>query len=438
MTAAPAMASPAGTGRKAAQIRLAGSLVFFTVGFFGWFFKMKRSGSADDTLLPFSILQMLYPLLGVLSVCWILRAYGSRFPKIMVRSPSSLIFLAGTFCIMAGGALHIKGGQYTKDAVLFEVRWLLPYCFIAFLYVARKFDVPYRPIVWGLFLGACASAIGTELFRRGLPMPIDKNGDRYGGFLSHPNQYGIVASTSATMLAVFIFSRNRVRSLIGLAMIGVYSLCLFQSLSKTNIVLIVISGLASAFLISLPNLRLAGRRLFYALAALALLVVAGAFGVKILEEVSPREAKIITNAIFDPGGTKSLDDREGVFEEVFEILSRQPVTGLGPGLSDATLMHHHAHNLFLQHWIDAGISGFIGIWLITLAVFWRAFELFRRALRAPARLSEDASIRVLAGLAGVMSIFANSMSASLTTSVMTAFVIFVGIAFVREPDPTMP
>ncbi|MCE9611985.1 MAG: O-antigen ligase family protein [Chthoniobacter sp.] len=277
-----------------------------------------------------------------------------------------------------------------------------------------------------------------ELYRRGLPVPIDMNGQRYGGFLSHPNQYGIVTSSSAVMLAVFIFSRNRLRSLIGLAMIGIYGVCLFQSLSKTNIVLIVISGLASAFLISLPDLTLAGRRIFFTFAALVLLVIAGAFAVKILEEVSPREAKTITNAIFDPGGTKSLDDREGVWDEVTEILRRRPVTGLGPGLSDATLSHHHAHNLFLQHWIDAGISGFIGIWLITLAVFWRAFELAIRAMRSPGRLSEDASIRVLAGLALVMSILGNSMSASLTTAVMTAFVIFVGIAFVRESDPTMP
>lgn len=426
------------TGKTHAQIRLACSLVLCAVGFFAWIFKMKRSATGDDYVLPYSPLQVLYPLLGLLSLFWVLRTSGARFPKMMVRSPSSLLLIAGSLAIMLGAAVHIHPGPYGKDAVLFEVRWLLPYCFIAFLFLARKFGVSYRPVIWGVFLGACASALATELYRAGLPLPIAINGQRYGGFLSHPNQYGILLSSTAPLLAVFVFSRHRLRTLIGVAMIGVYGLCLFQSLSKTNIVLVVVSGLGSAVLISLPDLALAARRIFFTLAMLAVLAVAGVFGVKVLEEIAPREAKTITNAVLDPGGTKSLEDRENVWDDAVDAIRRHPFTGIGPGRSEDYLMHNHAHNLFLQHWIDAGLCGFIGIWLVTAAVFWRAFELFARALRARGRLSEDASVRVLSGLALVMSIFGNSMSASLTTAVMTAFVIFVGLAFVREPDPAMP
>ena len=426
------------TTKTHAQIRLVCSLVLFAVGCFAWMFKMKRSSALDDYLLPYSPLQVLYPALGGLALFWILRTSGARFPKIMVRSPSTLLLLLGTLSIMLGAAVHIHPGQYLKDALLYEVRWLLPFCFLAFLFLARKFGTPYRPIVWGLCAGAGASAVATELFRHGLPLPICASGQRYGGFLSHPNQYGILISSTAPMLAILVFSRSRLRLLIGLAMIGVYGLCLFQSLSKTNIVLVVISGLGAAFLVSLPNLALAARRLFLTLAMLVVLAVAGFFGVQVLEEISPREAKTIENAVLDPGGTKSLDDRENVCDEAVAAIRRFPLTGVGPGRSEFYLTYTHAHNLFLQHWIDAGLAGFIGICLVTVAVFWRAFELLGRALRARGPLSEDASIRVLAGLALVMSICANSMSASLTTAVMTAFVVFIGIAFVRESDPALP
>ena len=424
--------------KRRAQMQLAGSLVLCAIGFFAWIFKMKRSATSEDYVLPYSPLQVLYPVLGLLAAASILRTSRARFPKIMVRSPSSLLLIGGSLMIMLGASLHVNRGPYGKDAALFIVRWLLPYCFIAFLFLARKYAVPYRPVVWGCFLGACASALGTELYRHGLRVPISMSGERYGGFLNHPNQYGILVSSTAPLLAVFIYSRSRLLAVVGVAMIGVYGLCLFQSLSKTNIVLVVVSGLGAAFLISLPSLWLAARRIIFALAMLAVMAVAGTFGVKVLEEISPREAKTIENAILDPGGTKSLEDREDIWEDALDAIHRQPLLGVGPGRSEDYLMHGHAHNLFLQHWIDAGICGFIGIWLVTAAVFWRAFELFARALRARGPLTEDASIRVLSGLALVMSILGNSMSASLTTAVMTAFVIFVGIAFVREPDPHAP
>jgi O-antigen ligase len=185
--------------------------------------------------------------------------------------------------------------------------------------------------------------------------------------------------------------------------------------------------------IALPDLVRVFRRVVLAAGVVVVLLVIGVIGYQVLGEIAPREAQTIETALFDTQNVRSLDDREDIWDDAIQTIKTHPLFGIGPGKSEVYLLHNHAHNLLLQHWIDAGLLGFIGIVCVSLSAFWRSAELIGAAFRAGGPLDEDETIRVLAGVALMFSIVANSMSASLTTAVMTAFVVFVGIAFVNEP-----
>ena len=406
-------------------------LALFACGAFAFMFK-GRGGSGSE-FLPFSPLQILIPALGTLGIFAMFMSFGSRFPMFFVRSPASKLLLTGIGCICLGAAMHIDGGEYDLESVLFIARWLMPVGFIAFYCFAQMHGLSWRPIALGFAAGAFCSAVAVELYRRGVSLPIDqKTEGRFGGFFSHPNQYGIVTATSATMIAVLLHSPRVFFKLLGTAMIGIYGLCLFQSLSKTNIVLFALNIAASLIVLSLGSPAKLVRALGYS-AVLAVLLGFGAVaGFNVMSTMMPREAKLIEDAIFDPRGVKSLDVREDVWADAWQYAAVNPLMGLGPGRAGEMLIKKHAHNLFLQAHLDTGLLGLAGICLIVLAILWRAAQLTREAMRAGAGIGDDEAVRLTSGVAMVIYVIGNLMSDSFGTATIPVFVIFAAFAFVNQ------
>ena len=413
------------------------SLILFVLGGCLWIFKMRARSGAE--LLPYSPLQILIPLLGGVALLVLLVNSGGHFPKLLARSGASPLLLSGIALIIGGATLHLGPDPAGIEAALYILRWLMPLFFIATLFVLRSQGASLLPLMLGICAGAVASAVAVELYRRGFNLPIDqKNGvGRLGGFFSHANQYGIVTSTTASVIVVLIFSRRRTLVVPGLGMLGIYFLCLFQSLSKTNILLFVLCVMVCGVVLSLNNAKRLIASILIGLGLAGLFVLGGSAAISVLQETMPREFKIIEDAIFDPGGVKSLDVREEVWEEAWLYARENPLLGLGPGVSNDLLMHNHAHNLFLQIHLDAGIAGVAGITLVVLAALWRAGQLAGAARRHTGPIGLDDALRYTSGISLLIYISGNLMSDSFGSATLPAFVVFTGIAFLSDP-PSHP
>lgn len=408
------------------------SLVLFGLGAGCWIFKGRTPSGAE--VLPFSPLQIAIPALGFGALLLLLAQHGTDFPRIFVRSPASGFFAAGIAWILLGAALHF-GSEAGADAVLFMLRWLMPICILLAFTVARQQSASWLPLAYGLAAGAALSAVCVELYRVGFPLPIDqKTVGRFGGLLAHPNQYGIVTSTSAAVIPVLLLSATRWRQLLGLAMLPLALVCLYQSLSKTNILLFLLCLGAGFILLSIYSMRRVVVTLLIAAALGVGLVGAGSVGLNILKEVSPRDAKVIEDAIFDPGGTQSLDRREDVWGEALAYSRENPWLGLGPGVAGEVLLKNHAHNLFIQAHLDTGIAGLIGIVLLVLGIFIRAAQLGLEALRSSSDRSDEEALRLASAVGMVIYVFGNIMSDSFGTATIPVFTLMAGLAFGQPPE----
>ena len=425
--------------RSESLLRFAVSLSFFMCGALIWVFKLKGSSGDEEGLLPFSPMQMLLPMLGAASVAILLLTGRGRLPVPMVRGGPTFAFCLGVGLICLGALPHLAHKTYAKEAAFFIVRWLMPFMYFYFFLLARRLGVPWRPLLYGVALGALLSVIAVELARYGLPIPVRRQDDgRFGGFLNHPNQYGIVVSVTTPLLVFFLRARSLWEKLLGLTMIPLYLLCLFESLSKTNIILLFLSFAASALLLAART----PRKLAAILIALALfaggIVAAGTIGLEVMFQLSPRSAKYFEDALFNPSDSRAIVSREEIWEDAIDHIRQHAALGLGPGRTHDVLINNHAHNLFLQMWLDAGVAGELGVLLVVAGVFWRAGQLIRPALRLGGTPTDEQVMRILCGVAIVDYVIANSLSDSFGTATMPTFVVFAAFAFCMEPEKRRP
>lgn len=417
-------------------VRLGLNTILFVCGLCAWVFKLKGDGSVEGGLLPYSPLQVLIPLLGIAAVPWLLIWYGGRLPHLLVRRPSSVWLGLGIVLIVLGTAVHLRGGG-AKDAALFIMRWLLPVGFLLFFAVTRTQRVSPLALLLGLAGGAVLSAVSVEAYRSlGISLPVSAPmAGRYGGYLSHPNQYGILCSTTAGIIIFFYHSRHRWLRAGALLLPPVYLLCLFQNLSKTNIVLFFLSLFLCSLAVSLKN----PRKLLatFALAAGLTLFLALTIGLAFnsLRDVSPKAAKVLEDAFFNPAEAKSVDSREVIWETAIRHIKEHPFVGLGPGKSPDALGIDHAHNVLLQLYLDAGLTGFIGICFVILAVFWRNAELLWAEITAREEIDDVRMLRLVSGISMIIYLLANAMSDCFSTATMPAFMFFAALAFAAEPPP---
>lgn len=420
--------------RRAGMARTFFTATLFLSGLCAWIFK-PRYYYGGEPLIPFSPLQVLLPLLGAVAVGYIVLTSGAHLPRVMRPGRATFVLNLGIILIIGGAALHVGGGQYGMDAVLYILRWLLPWSAVLLLFLAAKSGANVRPLIYGYFGGAILTIVCVELARAGFNLPICKMRDaRYAGFLNHANQYGILVSGTAPFILYLLLSGKRLAQVSGVAMIGLYWLALFQSMSKTNFILYVLALCLAVLALSLRTAATFARSLIIIILVAAGLAGIGTTALNLLYEFAPRDAELFENAIFDPQGVKSLDDRHDAWEEAIAYIKDRPLLGMGPGWGEENLLHQHAHNLMLQLWLEAGIAGLIGMCLIILAILLRAWHVARDIIGTRTRLTETQTIQALAVIALIISLMGNAMSSSLNTATMTVFVLFLAMSFVNPPE----
>ena len=412
--------------------------LLFLCGVCAWAFKLKGDGNSEGGMLPYSPIQMLVPLLGVGSLLWLVGVYGRNLPPLTVARRSTWCLKLGIALIILGASVHLRGGG-GKDAAMFVVRWLLPVCFLLFFTLGRTYGASPLALLLGLVGGAVITAFSVEAVRRfGVGLPISAgDAGRDSGYLNGPNQYGILCSTTAPVLLFFYYSPRRLLRLASLLLLPLYLLCLYQNLSKTNIVLFFLTLLAGALALSLRNPRRLVATLGLTVGLLVFIGLTLGLAMSALRDVAPKSAQTLEDAFFNPTEARSIDTREGVWEAALDNIQRHPVIGIGPGKAMGALGIAHAHNLFLEIYLDAGFAGFTGMCFLALAVFWRAGELLLEEIRRRTPTTDAQMLQLLAGLALVTYLLANSMSDSFSTATMPAFMFFAAIAFAPEP-PRMP
>lgn len=432
-----ALHSAARLQQQLLRLGLHGTL--FLCGLGAWIFKLKGDGSAEGGMLPYSPLQVLIPLLGMAALLWLACLYGGGLPRLTVGTPSARCLQIGIGLIVLGAALHLRGSG-AKEAALYVVRWLLPLAFLLFFAVTRLYGASPLALLLGLVGGAVFTALSVEAVRRaGVGLPIsDPIAGRYGGYLNHPNQYGILCSVTAPILVFFHHSRDRLPRVAAVLLLPVYLLGLFQNLSKTNIVLFFLGLLAGSLALSLKNPRKLVATLALTAGLAVLLGLSAGVTMSALHDFSPKAAKTLEDALLDPTEARSVDSREEVWENALGLIGERPLTGLGPGKTLDALGIAHAHNMVLQAYLDAGLAGCLGMLLVALGVLWRFAELLRAELRSREEITDGRRLQLLGSLATVIYVLANSMSDSFSTATMPAFMFFAVIAFSPEASHAPP
>lgn len=427
----------AGQAAPSRNLALFAQSALFICGLLCWIGTPKYAkGQFAFTVSP---LQAGIPLLGLAALALMLLSYGTSLPRVTRPSSASVWLLLGCGLIFLGAAVHLQGGALGQDTIVYLARWSMPFFFLVLLWFLMSLGGSLSSILHGLIAGAAISALGVILSRAGMNLPTGFSGEgRASGFTAHPNQYGIIASGTAPFLVYYLQSTRRWLQALGWVALGLWGLVLFQALSKTNIILfpvaLVLTFLATSlnrtgsFLRSLVLIGV----ISVALAGLAVI------GLELVREIAPREAQTFESAFEDPFHAKSVQQREGAWEEVFSYLKLHPILGLGPGWAEDHLMFTHAHNLYVQAYVDAGLTGFIGIILVTIAVLIRTWKALWAIAGIGDDIDDDDRIQVMAVVALIISLLGNSMSSSLSMGTMTVFVVLLGIAFVRPQPPRQP
>ncbi len=416
-------------------------LAMFAVGFFSWMFKGRRGGSTEgNELLPFSPLQILIPLLGIFALAVFIMGTRGHFPKVFESTVASWLFSLGILIICVGAIVHIGNGTYRKEAIMYIVRWMMPFAFLLFLTLAQKYEVGWRPLAYGLAVGVFMSIVVVEAYRAGMTwLPVDRKTEgRFGGLFSHPNQYGIAFATTACVPVCLWMSRVAKLRLLAVVMLPLYLVTIFQHMSKTNIILFGVCIFACFVVLSLHSTAKTVATLGTSIAAAAIAAILGYFALELMFQFAPKDAQVISNAVFNPGEVRSMDVREDVWDEAWRYVQSNPYMGYGPGWASENLMRNHAHNLFLQMEIDTGIVGTVGMALLVLGCLWRFCELVGQAFRAPSRMSESFLMRLCSGVAVIIYIAGNALSDSFGTATIPLFCVFASYAFINsewQPEP---
>ncbi len=421
------------TAASSQIMRYAVTALLFVIGAFVWVGRIKQELKSEP-IISVVMLQMLLTGAGTLAGLMILVQNQGRIPALWHRDFATFLTAVGLALLVLGGALHPSIGPLTFQVLLYMDRWLLPVLAILVLHVAQSsFGVRPMIAVYGIFAGAVFVALCVEAARAGAPIPVAIAGSgRYGAFLGHPNQYGIVTASTAPLLICFLLSKKWLLRLLGIAVLGVYVLTLFQSLSKTNIVLLPAGLVLASLIASLGNARAFSKTVLIisGLSVAAALAAVAGFGV--LQQFAPREAKVVETAVLDPRGAKSIDEREDAWNQAIGVIEESPLLGKGPGWSYDNLIYTHAHNLYLQAWVDAGIPGISGACILTFGVLLRLGKTARGVFvirRSGAELGEKDVLQTGAAVGMLIAIFGNSMSASFDTVTFTSFSVMVALCF---------
>jgi O-antigen ligase len=419
--------SPAGA--HAGLLPLTANAILFFFGAVSWLFKL--GDEKIGTVLPVSPTQIGLPIFGLIALFVIAQVWKLYFPPLAIRAWSMRIVNIGILLMLVGSIVHVaRGGEYRVDAILYFGRWLLPWSALLTVALCILAGAQTKYLVYGLLFGCVVSVLCVEATRFGVPLPLEKMGNsRFGGLTPHPNDYGILISSTAPFIVYLLHEKSWFIRLFGFGLLPVYLLALFESLSKTNLLLFPLAMAVTFIAYSLNDVGKMLRTLFF----FGISVFVGSFlcalSLEILQQTDPKQVEILTQFATNPDSVGSLDDRQNAWDEAGSYIHLNPWVGQGPGWSTDHLMFTHAHNMFLQGWIDVGILGLIGSVLLTVGLLIRNWEVFSRAVTRKSTIDSELRMQLACGIALLTSILGNSASASLLTPTMQAFSMLIAISF---------
>jgi O-antigen ligase len=401
----------------------------FVLALIGWVFKLRYE--KGDSLLPLSPFQMLVPILCGLSLLYLIFRYRIVFPRFTIRSPGFLLTSIGILCVLCGTTIHVFiTPDYRSDAIEYFIRWCSAYFSFLAIVLLLELGGEIRFFVWGLVAGLVLTVACVEIDRFGIEMPIYLMGSRYAGLLMHANQYGILISSTAPFLVYLLFRENLPERLLGMVGIPLYFVGLFECLSKTNIALLPVGMALTLIGFSLTSSRALIRSLVLIGLGIVGLSFLLSFCVQLLSTMDEYETENMTQFLTDPSGVKSVEGREGVWDEAKEAIAGSPIWGRSPGWSEENMLLGHAHNLYLQQWIETGLIGLGGVILITIGVLVRIGELLLvttrrwRPMDDALRLDIACAVSLLIGVAG------NCMSSSFHTATLVPFCLVLAVGWI--------
>jgi O-antigen ligase len=408
---------------------LIANAAFFVFGVSAWVFKI--GDDVTGTILPYSFAQLALPLTGIFALFLIVQIWRLHVPPLGIRAWSLRVVNFGFILVLIGTIIQFPGNsEYRVETVLFSIKWMLPWCSLLLVFTGCLFGGKKDWLVYGMLSGCALSVVCVEANRVGFPIPIAKmSPTRVAGLLSNPNQYGIILSSFAPLIVYVLHKRGWLPRLLGLSSIPLFAVGLFECLSKTNIMIWPITMALTLLLFSCND----AKRLFRAVALIALSAIGAASllgsALAVLQAQGGRDFAGMTQFFEDPTSMKSLDDRQDAWDEALKYLHDRPILGEGPGWAPDHLMFLHAHNLFLQVWIDVGILGLLGAIVITIGILIRNWEVVHAVITRQIPLDDEARLQIAVAIGLVAAVFGNSMSASLDTETMVSFSLLLGLSF---------
>ena len=426
-TTRPTFNRPRNQTVVAALLPAAMTFTLFMFGVLAWVFKLSRSN--NQPILPFGPLQAGLPLAALTAVMLIVQIWRLYIPPFMIKAWSMRLINMGTVLLLIGTTFHIiSNSAYRVDAILYFLRWLLPLCCLLFLFMALHLGGNKDALIYGLLAGCLLSVIAVELDRLGLPIGVQKSGTRFGALLQHPNQYGIVIASISPFIVYVLHKPGYLPKLIGLAAIPVFSLALFESLSKTNIIVFPLVFAATFIAFSLNDAAKLGRAIVIVTTCGFFFFFVAGIAMQIVQTFSPKDFQLMTQLTTDPTEVKTLLEREDAWGEALDYIRESPWFGKGPRWTEEHLMFQHAHNMFLQHWIEIGIWGITGVIILSIGVIVRNFEVLSLALSKHQVIDNEFRLQIAAGISLLAALIGNSMSSSLSTGTMVPFCIVLAIS----------
>jgi O-antigen ligase len=371
------------------------------------------------------------PILCGLSLLYLIFRYRLVFPRFTIRSPGFLLTSIGILCVLCGTTMHIFiTPAYRSDTIEYFIRWCSAYFSFLAILLLLELRGEIRFFVWGLIGGLVLTVVCVELDRFGLEMPIYLMGSRYAGLLMHANQYGILISSTAPFIIYLLFRENSTERVLGIVAIPLYLVGLFECLSKTNIILLPIGMALTLVGYSLTSSRALIRSLIMIGVGVVGLSFLLGFFVQMLSTMDERETAVMTQFITDPTGVKSVEDREGVWDEAKEAIGGSPVWGRAPGWSLENMRLGHAHNLYLQQWIDTGLIGLGGVIILTFGVLIRLGELVAQTAKRARPMNDALRLDIACAVSLLIGVAGNSMSSSFHTATLVPFCLVLAVGWI--------
>jgi O-antigen ligase len=415
--------------RKPNFIVFLANAMFFGFGVAAWIFKIGDEHTG--TLLPYSFSQIALPLIAIFSLFLIVQIWRLKVPPVGIRAWSMRFVNFGIILILVGTVIQFpRNPEYRFDTILNFAKWLLPWSGMLLMFTGLLFGGKKDWLVYGLLCGCALSVLCVEANRVGVPIPIAKLPPlRFAGLLTHPNQYGILLSSLSPLIVYALHQRGWIPRLLGLISIPTFAIGLFECLSKTNILVWPVV-MALTYLVFSCN---DAKKFLRALGLIGICAVVAVFVVgialQILQTQGQRDFQGMSQFVEDPTSMRSLDDRQIAWDEALEYLSDSPWLGEGPGWAPNHLIFLHAHNLYLQAWIDVGILGLLGAIAITLGILIRSWEVVHAVVTREIPFDNDARLQIAVAIGLIAAVFGNSMSASLQVETLVPFSLLIGLNF---------